>query len=153
LRRGIGFVVANPGRYLLLSLSRVRDYFEFWPTADSTLLHNVGRVGSFALMLPFMAYGLWVDLRAQLRAAASGAPKASFLSRVGEVLASNSGLLYLFIVTYTILHIMTWAFTRYRLPVDAVLIVFAALGMVELGKSLQNRAWRMDASVPVERVG
>ncbi len=153
LRRGIGFVLADPGRYLLLSLSRVRDYFEFWPTADSTLLHNVGRVGSFALMLPFMLYGLVVDLRLQWQAAGGTASTRSVLSRTGAILASDSGLLYLFIVFYTILHILTWAFTRYRLPVDAVLIVFAALGIGELLRGLQTRVWHVDSSVPVERVG
>ena len=64
MRRGLGFVVADPGRYLLLSLSRVRDYFEFWPTRDTSLLHNLGRVGSFALFLPFILYGIWLSLRA-----------------------------------------------------------------------------------------
>ena len=29
----------------MLTLSRVRDYFEFWPTADPSLLFNIGRVG------------------------------------------------------------------------------------------------------------
>ena len=31
MRRGIGFVTDDPGRYVLLSLSRIPDYFEFWP--------------------------------------------------------------------------------------------------------------------------
>jgi hypothetical protein len=153
LSRGIGFVLADPGRYLLLSLSRVRDYFEFWPTADSTLLHNVGRVGSFGLMLPFMVYGLWVDIRSQVRASGATAPRRSLLSRMGAVLASDSGLLYLFIAFYSLLHILTWAFPRYRLPVDAVLIVFAALGMVELWRRLQARVWHVDSSVSAERAG
>jgi hypothetical protein len=33
---------------------------------------------------------------------------------------------------YSLLHVLTWAMTRYRLPVDAVAIVFAAVGMVDL---------------------
>lgn len=154
LSRGIGFVLADPGRYLLLSLSRVRDYFEFWPTADSTLLHNVGRVGSFGLMLPFMVYGLWIDIRNQVRvSAAATAPRRSLLSRMGAVLASDSGLLYLFIAFYSLLHILTWAFPRYRLPVDAMLLVFAALGIVDLWKRFQARVWHVDSSVSAERIG
>src|SRR3974377_1927018 len=35
MSRGIAFVSAEPGRYVLLSLSRVKDYFLFWPKADS----------------------------------------------------------------------------------------------------------------------
>ena len=66
MRRGIGFVLAEPGRYLLLSLSRVRDYFEFWPTADSSTLFNLGRVLSIGLFLPFMLAGIYLALSPQI---------------------------------------------------------------------------------------
>ena len=36
----------------------------------------------------------------------------------------------LFVAFYSVLHIFTWAMTRYRLPVDAVLLPFAALGLL-----------------------
>ena len=62
MRRGIQFVLDDPGRYLLLSLSRVLDFFEFWPT-DTSLLHNVGRLSSFTLFLPFFSYGIVLALR------------------------------------------------------------------------------------------
>ncbi|MCB0004638.1 MAG: hypothetical protein KDH86_19005, partial [Anaerolineae bacterium] len=68
-------------------------------------------------LLPFMLYGLWV-------------------SRVDW---RRYSLLYLFIGFYSLLHIMTWAMTRYRLPVDAVLLLFAALGMAELATKLAAR--------------
>ena len=41
-------------------------------------------------------------------------------------------LLYMFIVVYTGIHILTWTLVRYRLPVDAVLVIFAGLAMVDL---------------------
>jgi hypothetical protein len=63
MQRGIGFVLAEPGRYLALSMSRVVDYFEFWPTPDTSLLNNVGRVGSIGVLLPFMLIGLWLAFR------------------------------------------------------------------------------------------
>ena len=63
MQRGIGFVTADPGRYVLLSLSRIPDYFEFWPTADTSFVNNIGRVGSFGLLLPFIIYGLVLVLR------------------------------------------------------------------------------------------
>jgi hypothetical protein len=113
LRRGIGFVVAEPGRYLLLSLSRVKDYFEFWPTPDTTLLHNVGRSLSFGILLPFAVVGVWLALRAK--------------QGRGEVV-----FLLLFVGFYSLLHILTWAFPRYRLPVDAVLCVFAGRALGEI---------------------
>lgn len=118
MRRGLGFVLAEPGRYLLLSLSRVRDYFEFWPTADTTLLHNVGRVGSFGVFLPVMLVGIWLALRWR----GPGRSWAGWAAFSTTPLA----LVLLFVVFYSLLHILTWAMPRYRLPVDAVLIIFAA---------------------------
>lgn len=125
--RGIEFVLADPVRYLLLSLSRVRDYFEFWPTADSSLVFDLGRVLSFGLFLPFMLYGL-------------------FLSFCPTLLPVNHSpftihqfsLLHLFIVVYSLLHIFTWAMSRYRAPVDAVLLLFAALAIWRLSKRIER---------------
>lgn len=124
MRRGIGFVLDEPVRYLLLSLSRVRDYFEFWPTADSSLLYNVGRVASFTLFLPFMIYGIVLAVRR----------RSSIVLR-----RSSVSLLFLFMGFYSLLHVLTWAMTRYRLPVDAVGVVFAALGIGRIGKSAIQR--------------
>jgi hypothetical protein len=113
LRQGVGFVLENPGRYLLLSLSRVRAFFEFWPTPDTTLLHNLGRTGSFGLLLPFLLYGLVLAIR-----------RPGFLRR--------NALLFIFAAFYTVMHVLTWAMVRYRLPVDAALMPVAALGVVDL---------------------
>jgi hypothetical protein len=135
MRRAIGFVVAEPGRYLLLSLSRVRDYFEFWPTSDTTLLHNIGRVGSFGLFLPFMVGGLALALR-------RWGPRRSWASWAAFS-TTPLALALLFIVFYSLLHILTWAMPRYRLPVDAVVLPFAALALVQaaqLGRRLLSRA-------------
>jgi hypothetical protein len=127
MRRGIGFVLAEPGRYALLSLSRIPDYFEFWPTADTTLLNNIGRVGSFGLFLPFMLYGLFLSVRRS--------PLRHSLIR--PFADSPFALLYLFIVFYSLLHILTWAMPRYRLPVDAVLLIFAAAGVTDLWNKMR----------------
>ncbi len=125
LQRGIGFVTADPGRYVLLSLSRIPVYFTFWPTADSGLLSNVARMGSFGLLLPFMAYGLFLALRRQWG---------------WSLLAQPVFLLILFCLIYTAVHLLTWALIRYRLPVDAVLLIFAGLGVVDLVGRLLPRA-------------
>lgn len=114
LRRGMQFVLDEPGRYLSLSLSRVRAYFEFWPTPDTTLLHNLGRTGSFGLLLPFLLYGLFLTFR-----------RPSFWA--------SDGLLLLFAAVYIPLHLLTWAMVRYRLPVDAALMPIAAWALVDLG--------------------
>jgi hypothetical protein len=113
MRRGIQFVLDDPGRYLVFSLSRVRAFFEFWPTPDTTLLHNVGQIGSFGLLLPFLLYGLVPAAR-----------------RPGSLRCN--ALLFLFAGFYTFLHLLTWAMVRYRLPVDAALIPLAALAVTDL---------------------
>jgi hypothetical protein len=135
MQQGIQFVLDEPGRYLLLSLSRVRAFFEFWPTPDTTLLHNVGRTGSFGLFLPFLLYGLVLALR-----------NPRFLK--------PNGLLFLFAAFYTLLHLLTWAMVRYRLAVDAALIPLTAWGMVDLVRrvraAIRRRIGWPGTGVPVQ---
>jgi hypothetical protein len=133
LRRGLGFVVEDPGRYLLLSLSRIPEYFKFWPDPDSGTISNLARVGSFALLLPFMAYGF---VRPLLR---SGRSTGQSLFRVP---AAPVLLLYLFVVSYAAIHILSWAQVRYRLPVEANLVIFAASAVAALFEWASGRAAR-----------
>jgi len=151
MRAGIQFVLDDPGRYLSLSLSRVRAFFEFWPTPDTTLLHNVGRTGSFGLFLPFILYGLYLSFRRQPSTIASPNEPSGPTDRGRRTLdfglwtldfglrTSDFGLLYLFIAFYTLLHVLTWAMVRYRLPVDAVSLPFAALALFDLYE--RGRRW------------
>ena len=119
LKRGIQFVIDDPKRYILLSISRIPSYFMFWPSSGSGMISNISRVGSFGIMLPFMLYGMWIVLAKKGR-------------RLMDLLVSYEGLLLLFVIIYSAVHLLTWALIRYRLPVDAVLIPFAALAMNEL---------------------
>ncbi len=41
-------------------------------------------------------------------------------------------LLFLFAAFYTLLHLLTWAMIRYRLPIDAALMPLAALAVSDL---------------------
>ncbi|MBN2389385.1 MAG: glycosyltransferase family 39 protein [Anaerolineae bacterium] len=132
LRRGIAFVLADPVRYLRLSLSRVADYFEFWPT-DTSLLNNAGRLLSFTLYLPFMLYGFYLGAKVHY------APVLSCLAR-------PTTLLFLFMVFYSLLHIFTWAMPRYRLPVDAVAMPFVALALERIFFFVRGWARRRHAS-------
>jgi hypothetical protein len=118
MRLGLQFVLDDPVRYLLLSLSRARAFFEFWPTPDTVPLHNLGRTGSFGLLLPFMLYGLYLGIRHST----FDIPDSRF----------QISLLLLFAAFYTVLHLLTWAMVRYRLPVDAMLLPFAALALQDL---------------------
>jgi 4-amino-4-deoxy-L-arabinose transferase-like glycosyltransferase len=121
LKLALADIAADPGRYLLLSLSRIPPYFEFWPTADSGFVSNLSRVASFGLFLPFMLFGLgrtllyrFPDWRARL--------------------ASPFTLVYLFALVYTGIHVLTWTLVRYRLPIDALLVQFAALAFFKIGE-------------------
>lgn len=131
MARGVQFVLDDPGRYLLLSTSRAVDYFEFWPKASSSLIFNVGRMASFTLLLPFMLYGVWLVMQGERRGVRSEGRVASF--------RSPPAFLLLFAIVYSLLHILTWAMPRYRLPVDAVLLIFAAAGLSDL---LSRVSWR-----------
>lgn len=122
LGRGIQFVVQDPMRYVLLSLSRIPPYFMFWYSSDSDTLSNISRIGSFGIFLPFMLYGLLLGIK---RA-------SSFWGLV----ASPQGLLILFALVYSGVHILTWTLIRYRLPVDAALIPFAGLALYDVAQRL-----------------
>jgi hypothetical protein len=125
MARGMQFVIDDPGRYVRLSLSRIDDHFIFWPKADSTLLSNITRVASIGVALPFMVLGaaLW-KLQTWMRM--GGKP----VQRAGRVLAEPGGLLLLFFLVYVGVHLLSWAGIRYRLPADAVMLVFAAYALV-----------------------
>ncbi len=114
LREGIKIVLNDPVRYFLLSVSRIEEYIKFWPSRDSGLVSNISRVGSFGILLPFMIYGLWASL-SQFRKPIYPGQRANLL------------LFFLFIVIYTAIHLLTWTLIRYRLPVDAILIIFSSL--------------------------
>jgi hypothetical protein len=54
-------------------------------------------------------------------------------------LRSTSNLLLLFILFYTVLHLLSWALVRYRLPVDAVFMIYAGLALSDLSTWLGSR--------------
>jgi 4-amino-4-deoxy-L-arabinose transferase-like glycosyltransferase len=150
LRRGLAFVAQDPVRYALLSLSRIKDYFMFWPSPDSGAVSNVARVASFGLLLPFMIIGL-LTARSALRTGPRAAP-ASWLTP-----AAGLALLIAFVAVYTAIHLLSWALIRYRLPVDAVLIIFAAVGIEHvvtyLGAVSASRRVQIVEGVGNERTG
>lgn len=121
LERGVSFVTQDIGRYLLLSVSRVRDYFMFWPSADSAPLSNLVRVLSLGLYLPFMVYGVFLATARSEQYVVDGQRPSVIL-------------LCLFVVIYSLVHLLSWALIRYRLPVDAILMIFAGLAVVRIGR-------------------
>ena len=116
-QRGIEYILKDPNRYLWLTLDKTLEYFKFWPSSESGQMSNLVRVLSFGLYLPFMVLGLGFSI-----------------SRW-----RNYVPLYLFIVIHTGIHLLSWPAPRYRLTVDAVLMVFAGLALIELAKQLKTR--------------
>lgn len=138
MQRGLGFVLADPWRYLRLSVSRIPAYFMFWPAQASSLPSNIVRVLSFGVALPFMLLGTGLWLRAGQR----GAPRRN-------PSLANGLLLLSFAVVYTLIHLLSWSLIRYRLPVDAVLLVFAGYGLaVTLGRLQAWRARQFHSALP-----
>lgn len=110
MRRGIGFILADPGRYARLTLSRVKEYFKFWPSPDSSLVSNLQRPLSFGLLLPLTLYGLYLARR-QLR---------------------QWALPLLFFAVTAATYLLSWPTARYRVPTDACLMPLAALALNDL---------------------
>jgi 4-amino-4-deoxy-L-arabinose transferase-like glycosyltransferase len=125
LRRGLQFVVDDPKRYILLSISRIPPYFDFWPSSDSGMISNISKIISFGLFLPFMLAGIVISFFRK--------PSPFSIRPPSRLL-----LLYLFMFGYTMIHILTWTLVRYRLPVDAVLIIFAGLALVEIARRIPS---------------
>ena len=120
MRRGLAFVSDDPARFLLLSASRIREYMKFWPSRDSGRASNYARVLSFGVCLPFMAGGVVIALSRNRR-------------DVGRTSPDQRAAIWLLLGVagiYSLVHLLTWTLVRYRLPVDAVLLPFAALSMV-----------------------
>ena len=117
LRKGLQFVYEDPLRYLLLSLSRIPAYFKFLPSSKSSIISNITRVFSFGLALPFMVagIGLWV-----------------YNLKKDRYSKYNGLLLLLFVVIYSCIHILSWSLIRYRLPVDAIGLIFASFALYEI---------------------
>jgi 4-amino-4-deoxy-L-arabinose transferase-like glycosyltransferase len=126
LRKGLEFVLEDPVRYILLSISRLPAFFTFWPTSDSGWVSNLSRMTSFGLLWPFMVYGLIVSVGALRRSS-------------GRITTSPIMLLYLFVFFYTLIHLLSWALIRYRLPVDAVLLVFVGLAVADMYRRVEER--------------
>jgi 4-amino-4-deoxy-L-arabinose transferase-like glycosyltransferase len=119
LGEGIRFVLDDPMRFVLLSISRIEEYIKFWPSADSGLVSNLSRVGSFGILLPFMLHGLWMSF-SYLKEPVYAGQRANLL------------IIYMFILVYALVHLLTWTLIRYRLPIDAFLLFFSALSIQKL---------------------
>lgn len=104
---GIRFILVDPQRYAVLTLSKFKEYYKFWSSPESSWVSNIQRPLSFGWLLPLSLLGLYLA-RTQWR----------------EWLLPIS-----FVVTIAVVHLLTWPTARYRVPTDACLIPFAALSI------------------------
>jgi 4-amino-4-deoxy-L-arabinose transferase-like glycosyltransferase len=116
-RRGLQFIIDDPGRYLKLSLNRVSIFYNFWFSSESSLSSNLLRVFSFGMYLPFFLLGLVLSWHRRKRCS----------------------LIYLFVAIFSLIHILTWASIRYRLPIDSTLMPFAAIALLWLYQVVKEK--------------
>ena len=140
MRRSLQSILDDPRRYLLLSLSRLEDQFIFWPTSKSPLISDLSRLGSFGLFLPFMCYGAWLVIfrpgRFKLYVESG---MGGLSSRISDWLVMPVALWLGFFILYTVMHLASWSAPRYRLPTDAVMVIFAGVGIVDVYNRLAAR--------------
>lgn len=105
LRMGLANVRADPVHFARLTVTRLREFFTFWPTSDSDTMANALRVLSFGWLAPLSAVGLAVCAR-----------------RWRDLMP-----LYLFMFIHTGIYAVSWTMIRYRMPLDAVLVLFGAV--------------------------
>jgi len=122
LKRGLNFIFDDPVRYIELSISRIPIYFMFWSSDNSGTISNVARIISFGVLWPFMLYGLLLTI---------------FSRKYDFSIDSPIFLLAIYAVLYSIIHLLTWALIRYRLPVDAVMLLFAGVAFYDLYQRAQ----------------
>lgn len=114
---GIENVRRDPTHFFVLTMTRLRELFKFWPTSDSTWSANALRVLSFGVMLPFALVGLLLNAK-----------------RWRELMP-----ILLFLVIHTGIYAVSWTMIRYRIPLDALLVIFAAFTVNELGRFAKER--------------
>jgi hypothetical protein len=123
LSRGVGFVQAEPFRYLSLCASRLIEYVKFWPAPESSPSSNVARLLSFGFAAPLMVIGVVTAFRPR--------------SEVDAACRSCARLLALVAIVHSAPYVLTWTLVRYRLPVDALLMPFVGSAVVTIADRLK----------------
>jgi 4-amino-4-deoxy-L-arabinose transferase-like glycosyltransferase len=141
MQRALQDAAAHPGRIARLSLSRFSEYFRFWPSGAAVNGNDLVRLASFGMLFPLALAGMVIAYRRARRSTGAVAP-----ARLGlEVFL-------LFCILYTVIHLLSWTLIRYRLPVDAVLVIFAAVGAAAIVRRLSTWRARYRGTQPTESV-
>ncbi|MDP6419035.1 MAG: glycosyltransferase family 39 protein [Candidatus Krumholzibacteria bacterium] len=123
--RGKEYVAKDPAGFVKLSLSKAVNLWRLWPapmTEDrpGLDLEKVISVLSYGLLLPFGLFGVFRALRS----------------------SSAARLALLFFLSYTALHAFFIAKFRFRLPLDAILFLYAAGVLADLASRLGWDFWK-----------
>jgi len=109
---GKRMILENLDRYPEIMWFNFKRFWQFYPrykTAGPTrLFYRVVGLATYGLLFPFLLVGLAVGLR-----------------RYREL-----SILYLFIGYFTAVHVVLFGKLRYRIPMDPLLLAFAAFGLV-----------------------
>ncbi len=117
LKMGIQNVLANPKNFVLLTLTRLREFFKFWPTADSSFLANILRVISFGIIFPLSILGIILSLK-----------RWHALTPI-----------FLFMLIHTAVYATSWTMIRYRIPLDVFLIMFASVSILFVFDNIRRK--------------
>jgi len=123
MKMAIQNIVNDPRLFVSLTITRLREFFTFWPTTDSSTLANVLRVFSFGIMWPFAVAGLWIS-RGRWKALTP---------------------LYIFLIIHTGVYAISWTMIRYRIPMDVILIIFAGVAIDNLYQRLIGRKMQVSS--------
>jgi 4-amino-4-deoxy-L-arabinose transferase-like glycosyltransferase len=107
---GIKNVLNDPELFIKLTLVRLREFIKFWPTNETSLIGNIARVTSFGIIWPFVILGMWLSRY-----------------RWRELMP-----IYIFMIIHFGVYVISWTMIRYRMPLDAIWIIFAAVSISAL---------------------
>jgi len=120
-RKGVEHVLAEPGRFVRLSLAKAATLWNLYPTPatrEASTAEKVASILSYGVLLPFGLYWLFRNIR------------RSPLARLS----------LLFFIAYTVVHALTISKVRFRLPLDTLVVVMAVGGLADLARRL---GWRV----------
>ncbi|MCX5796080.1 MAG: glycosyltransferase family 39 protein [Elusimicrobia bacterium] len=127
-RKGLDFIAGNPGRWLRLTWTKFRFFWNRYENPDNYDLQFIQEHFSTLLKWPLASFALIGSLGAV----------GLFLSRLEE----PSGLLALLFWSYLASILPFWMSDRYRLPDLVFLIPLAAAALVRLAAALGQKDWR-----------
>ena len=114
-RRGMAYVRGNPGGFLRLAGSKFVRFWRLWPHASEPGVGLGAAIVGGASFIPVLCFAVWGAIAARAR----WRPLLLF---------------YMMFLTYTVLHMVYMAITRYRLPMTPYLLILAAWGLLRVAE-------------------